>query len=219
MKNDSTLAHLRRLNPAPEVVSVDGAELYDRITSLPPDERLGARRSPRRRRVVLAAVALAAMAILATTAFALSNWFGDVVEPAVTKQEYKTAQRQLTLPPGATWPSLHVEPNSVTTRGGGGGSAVLIAMNAWECYWADAIRSGDPQAQQQAHVELNGLLQNNVLEAPEGAPEDYVPPNPPSVPYAVFAHDGGLEYIRSMYADAAGGKPHHLIQSCRANAP
>jgi hypothetical protein len=218
MRNDSALAHLRRLNPVPKAASVDGAELFERITSLPPDERLAARRPTYRRRIALVAVALAAMAILATTAFAVANWFGDAVEPAVTKQEYETAQGELTLPPGATWPSFRIVPNSVTSRGAGGGYAVLIAMNRWECYWVDAIRRGDEPAQERSHATLAGLLQNNVLEAPKGAPENYTPPNPPSVPYAVFAHDGGLDYIRGMYRDAASGDAKSLAQSCKANS-
>ena len=139
MKSDSTLAYLRRMNPLPQPAPVDGADLYDRITALPPDEQLTTRRpgtaggSPWRQ-------SLSPMALLATTAFALSGWFGDVVKPAVTKQEYKAAQGELTLPPGTTWPWLHVDPNSVTGRGAGGGHAVLIAMGSWECYWA--ARSG-----------------------------------------------------------------------------
>ena len=56
MKNDSTLAYLRRLNPVPEAASVDGAELFERITSLPRDERPAPRRSATRRRVALVAV-------------------------------------------------------------------------------------------------------------------------------------------------------------------
>jgi hypothetical protein len=218
MKNDSALAYLRRLNPVPEAPSVEGAELFERITSRPPDERLAARRSTHRRRVALAAVALVVMALLATTAFAVANWFADVVEPAVTKQEYEAAQAELTLPPGATWPSFRIVPNSVTSRGAGGGYAVLIAMNRWECYWVGAIRRGDEPAQQEAHATLTGLLRNNVLEAPKGAPENYAPPNPPSVPYAVFAHDGGLDYIRAMYRDAAAGDAKALAQSCKANS-
>ena len=66
---------------------------------------------------------------------------------------------------------------------------------------------------------LDALLANNILEAPAGAPEDYTPSNPPSVPYAIFAHDGGLDWIRATYAAAAAGHPRNLIQSCRANAP
>jgi hypothetical protein len=56
-----------------------------------------------------------------------------------------------------------------------------------------------------------------MIEAPAGAPEDWTLPNPPSVPYAIFAHDGGLDLIRGWYA-AAAGHPRNLIQSCRANA-
>ena len=82
-----------------------------------------------------------------------------------------------------------------------------------------AIRAGDVPAQRQAQVALNALLANNILEAPAGAPEDYTPPNPPSVPYAIFAHDGGLDRFRAAYAAAAAGRPQSLIKFCRANAP
>jgi len=218
MKNDSALAYLRRLNPVPQAASVDGAELFEQITSLPQDERAGARRSPNRRRIALVAVALAATAILATTAFAVANWFGDVVKPAVTKQEYKTAQSELTLPPGVTWPELNVDPNSVTSRGGGGSSAVMVAMGSWECYWADAIKSGDEQAQQRAHAELNSLFANHVVIAPAGASENWFPTDHP-FPVVAFADDGGYQYKQQMYADAAAGRPKSLLQSCRANGP
>ena len=218
MKNDSTLAYLRRLNPVSEAASVDGAELFERITSLPRDERPAPRRSATRRRVALVAVGLAVMALLATTAFAVANWFGDVVKPAVTKQEYKTAQSELTLPPGVTWPELNVDPDSVTSRGGGGSSAVMIAMGSWECYWADAIRSGDERAQQRAHAELNSLFANHVVIAPSGASENWFPTDH-AFPVVAIADDGGYQYKQEMYADAAAGRPKSLLQSCRANGP
>ena len=217
MKND-TLAHLRRLNPVPEAAPVDGAELFDRITSLPQDEPLRARRPQYRRRVALVAVGLAVMALLATTALAISGWFGDVVEPPVTRQEYKNAQDVLTLPPGATWPDLNVDPNSVTSRGGGGAMAVMIAMGSWECYWADAIRTGDQQAQQQAHAELDSLLADHAVIAPAGASENWAPTGHP-FPVVAFADDGGYQHKQEMYAAAAAGHPRDLIQSCRANGP
>jgi hypothetical protein len=218
MKNDSTLAYLRRMNPVPEAAFVDGAELFDRITSLPQAERPVARRASHRRRLALAAVALVVMALLATTAFAISGWFGDVVRPPVTKQEYRNAQDVLALPPGATWPKLNVDPNSVTSRGGGGAYAVTIAMGSWECYWVDAIKSGDQQGQQQAHAELDSLLADHAVIAPAGASENWAPTGHP-FPVVAFADDGGYQYKQQMYADAAAGKPHDLIQSCRANGP
>ena len=219
MKNDSTLAYLRRLNPVPQAASVDGAELFDQITSLPQDARSAPRRSGARRRVALVAVGLAVMAILATTAFAVANWFGDVVKPSVTRQEYRNAQDELALPPGATWPALNVDPNSVTSRGGGGSSAVMIAMSSWECYWVDAIKSGDEQAQQRAHAELSSLLANHVVIAPAGASENWSPSSSHSFPVAAFADDGGYQYKQQMYADAAAGRPRTLFQSCRVNGP
>ena len=219
MKNDSTLAYLRRLNPVPEAASGDGAKLFEQITSLPRDERLAPRRSTTRRRVALVAVGLALMALLATTALAISGWFGDVVKPPVTRQEYRNAQDELTLPPGGTWPRLNVDPNSVTSRGGGGSSAVMIAMGSWECYWVDAIKSGDQPAQQRAHAELSSLLANHVVIAPAGASENWSPSNSHSFPVAAFADDGGYQLKQQTYAEAAAGNPKNLIQSCRANGP
>jgi hypothetical protein len=166
------------------------------------------------------AVAVVTTIVLASTAYAVSNWvFRDAVGPDVTQAEYLAAQDELELPPGATWPSLHFEPNSVTGRGAGGGHAVLIAQNAWECYWAQAIRTGDAAAATRAHRELQGLLDHNILEAPVGAPEDWLPASPPNVPWVAFAHDGGLSWIRRGYALAAAGNATQIEQSCRANAP
>jgi hypothetical protein len=218
MKNDPTLAYLRRLNPVPEAASVQGGELFDRITSRPPDERLPARRPAYRRRIALVAVGLAVMALLATTALAISGWFGDVVKPPVTRQEYRNAQDVLTLPPGATWPELNLDPNSVTSRGGGGADAVMIAMGSWECYWVGAIRSGDEQAQQQAHAALTSLLADHAVIAPAGASENWSPTGH-AFPVVAFADDGGYQWKQKMYADAAAGHPRNLVQSCRANGP
>jgi hypothetical protein len=220
MKIDRTILRLRRANPYPRPATVEGTELFARITARPPDRRIARGATPRRRRVLVLAVSFGLMALLASTAYAISNWvFNSAVRPKVTKQEYRLAQHELTLPPGASWPKLHVDPNSVTSRGAGGGHAVLISQNAWECYWVKAISRGDTAGQQRAQTELDALLANNILVAPTGAPEDWTPPNPPQVPYAVFAHDGGLEWVRKTYALAAAGHPHRLAQTCRANAP
>jgi hypothetical protein len=221
--SESTYNRLRAANPVPFIEETDSLDLFRQITALAGDPRLD--NPPRkpfiRRRGVALAVAFAVAALLASTAVAISRLVGgDVVGPSVTRDEYLLAQHQLTLPPGATWPDIHFGPeNSVTPRGAGGGVAVLNAQNAWECYWVRAIRAGDVPAQRRAHAALSALLTNNILEAPPGAPEDYRPANPPSVPYAVFAHDGGLDWIRAAYAAAAAGHPRNLIQSCRANAP
>ncbi|MGH2637377.1 MAG: hypothetical protein ACRDHU_14695 [Actinomycetota bacterium] len=223
MSNDSTMARLRRANPVPEPPAADDSELFDRITALPQDAPASKRREgPSRRQrhgLVLVLAALIAV-LLASTAFAISQWLGgDVVEPPVTRQEFLDAQRHLDLPPGVVWPKIDVPDDSVTIRGGGGGAAVFIAMNAWECHWVDAIRGGDVAAGERAHDELNRLLANNVFEAPAGAPEGWVPSPLPSVPFAVFAADGGLDRTRRIYARAADGHPGGLAQSCRANAP
>ncbi len=223
MKSDSLLTRLQAANPEPLIVQTDSLDLFHGITALPADSRLTApRRKPffRRRGLTLAA-AFAVAALLASTAFAISRLvFDDVVGPDVTRAEYLAAQSHLELPPGATWPRYQMGPaNAVTNRGAGGGAAVLAAQNRWECYWARAIRTGDTAAQAQAHAALDNLLAHNILEAPAGASENWTPAIPPKMPYAVFSHDGGLDWIRATYAAAAAGHPRKLNQSCYANAP
>jgi hypothetical protein len=230
MSNRPIMSRLRRANPVPRPRDGDAADLFARITALPADPRLNGprRRHPlrRRRAVVLAFATLLLAALLASTAVAVSHWIGgDVVEAPVTRHEYLDAQKQLTLPPGVEWPDpleigLSSEPdNSVTSRGAGGSMAVLISMNAWECYWAEALRTGEGAAARRAQAKLNALLTNNVLEAPAGAHENWTPTPLPTVPFAVFAHDGGLDFVRGTYDQAAAGDPRGVAQSCRANAP
>jgi hypothetical protein len=218
MKTNATIVRLGRANPVALPTYMDTSDLFARITAFEPDPRLR-KRGARRRRVLVVAIALLVMALLASTAFAISGWLGDAVKPDATMQEYRAAQKELTLPPGSTWPPLHVQANSVTGRGAGGGHAVLIAQNAWECYWVRAIHDGDTAAQARAHSELDTLLANNVLVAPAGASENWTPPNPPDRPTATFAADGGLQWVRATYALAAAGHPQRLAESCRANSP
>lgn len=214
MNTDSVLLRVRAANPFPELgASVGDDELFERITAVRPEVRRRLRRP-----LVVFAVALVAVAVLASTAFAISEWLGgDVVKPDVTLAEYTQAQGELQLPPGYRWPVLHVQQNSVTTRGGGGSYAVLIAQNRWECYWAAAIGNGDVVAGKRAQAELESLLRNNVVVAPAGASENWAPPVAPGHPYAAFADDGGYEWKRRMYALAAAGHPQRLVGSCRAN--
>jgi hypothetical protein len=94
-----------------------------------------------------------------------------------------------------------------------------VAQNAWECYWVEAIKRNDAAAGQRAQDELNRLLANNIFVAPVGASENWAPTHPPSVPFVFFAHDGGLNWIRSAYKEAAAGNPQNLMDSCRANRP
>ena len=227
MSENSTIVRLRRANPVPETPAGEHSDLFDRITALPqgpPTRERRERRPWRRRRALVLVLAGAIAALVASTALGVglvSEWLGgDLVEPPVTRQEYLAAQKQLVLPPGVAWPPQDLAPddNSVTTRGAGGGRAVLIAMNAWECYWVDAIRRGDSRAGRRAQHELDGLLERNVVVAPEGAPEDWAPSPLPKVPTATFSHDGGLAWTRRNYTRAAAGDPTGIAQSCRANA-
>jgi len=208
------LTRLRSANPFAVSAIAGDAELFARITALPQEEPA---RTPRRG-VVAVAIAFAALALLASTAYAISSILGDAIGPRAVQSEYSAAQSQLQLPPGTTWPKLHLA-SGVTGKGAGYGHAVAIAQNAWECYWVHAIRTGDTAAGSRAHAELNAILANDVIVAPKNASENWTPPSPPDHPYAVFADDGGYQYLQKAYAQAAARHPQLLDDSCEANSP
>jgi hypothetical protein len=216
---DFAFDRLRAANPFAPATAVDAEGLFERITSAEPVRTLP--RSHRRfsRPVVALAVALALVAVLASTAFALSNWISSIIGPSEVNSEFAQAQSSLSLPPGYNWPSFNFPSNSVTSRGAGGSQAVTIAQTAWECYWLQSIRSHDIDAQRRANTALGGLMANNIVVAPSGASENWSPPQHAGKPIATFADDGGYQFKQRMYAQAAAGHPQLLEQSCRANAP
>lgn len=217
---DHTLNRLRAANPLAAGTTVDADALFETIVRTPPDRRLASarRRSPRRPVLVLVTAALVC-GLLASGAYAISGWFGHAIGGPTVRAEYAAAQKQLSMPPGYTWPALHWPANSVTSPGGGGAFAVSLDQDAWECYWVDSIHSGDVAAQQRAHAALDDLMKNHIVVAPAGAPENWSPPEALQTPLLAFADDGGYQYKQRMYAQAAAGRPQQLEQSCRANGP
>jgi hypothetical protein len=217
---DHTLNRLRAANPFPAGTSVNPEALFDAIVLSAPDSRLARKPRRSRRPVLVLVTAVLVCALLASGAYAISDgWFGHAIGGATVRAEYRDAQKQLAMPPGYTWPALHWPANSVTSPGGGGAFAVSIDQDAWECYWVDAIHSGDVAGQRKAQAALDGLMKNNIVVAPAGAPEDYSPPGATERPIVAFADDGGYQYKQRMYAEAAAGHPRQLEQSCRANGP
>jgi hypothetical protein len=202
-----SIARLAAANPVPPADDRFDPVLFASIVARP------RRRS---RTVYVVALAVVACGLFATGAVAVSGWFDDVVTPGVTAREYREAQAQLAVPPGFTWPARDFSAG-VTSAGGGGATAVLIAQGAWECYWTRALARGDVAAQRRAHAALLELLTANVVVKPAGLPEGAsVRSDRPTVAYA---DDGGIELKRQMYADAAAGNGALLAQSCRVNGP
>lgn len=216
---DHTLNRLSAANPFAVATAVDGEALFDRIVSSAGDRRLAGTPKRRRGRTFVLVTALVACGLLASAAYGISSLFGDVIGKAVVKAEYAKATKQLTLPPGYSWPKFSWPAHTVTSRGAGGGMAVGFDQGAWECYWVSAIHSGDGAAARRAHVALDDLMTKNSVIAPAGASENWSPPNAEDTPTQVFADDGGFQYKQRMYADAAAGKPELLEQSCRNNGP
>jgi hypothetical protein len=216
---DNTLQRLRAANQFPVATTADADLLFDRIVVAPPDRRLARRPRRRPRPVLVLVAAVVACGLLASAAYAISGWLGHIIDGPTVKAEYAAAQKQLTMPPGYAWPPLHWPKNAVTSRGGGGAMAVFVDQDAWECYWVDAIHSGDPAAQLRAKDALDDLMANHIVVAPAGAPEDYTPPQSSETPTGAFADDGGYQYKQRTYADAAAGKPKLLEESCIANGP
>ena len=216
---DHTMKRLRAANQVPVATTADADALFEQIVLGPPDRRLSHTPRRRRRPVLVLVAAVVACGLLASAAYAISGWIGHIIDGPTVKAEYAAAQKQLPVPPGFAWPSLNWPSNAVTSRGAGGAFAVSIDQAAWECYWVDAIHSGDAAAQRRAHNALDDLMTNHIVVAPAGAPEDYTPPQSSDTPTLAFADDGGYQFKQRMYAEAAAGKPKHLEQSCRANGP
>jgi hypothetical protein len=218
MTTASATDRLRAAKPQVPASSVDTATLLSRITSAAPDPRL--RESSRRhtRPLLVLVVALALVAVVASTALALSGWIGDIIGPSEVNSEFTKAESKLYLPPGYTLPKLNFPADSVTGRGAGGSYAVNMAQTAWECYWVQSIRQRDIAGEQTARAALNDLMTNHVVVAPKGASENWSPPKTGN-PLATYADDGGYQFKQRMYDQAATGQPQLLEQSCRANRP
>ena len=45
----------------------------------------------------------------------------------------------------------------------------------------------------------------------------WTPPNPPKAPYAVFADDGGYQWLQKAYAQAAAGNPQLIVDTKKAS--
>jgi hypothetical protein len=217
---NETMNRLRATNPFLATTAVDADVLFDQIVLAPADQRLA--RAPRRYRrpMLVLAAAVAVCGLLASAAYAISGLFGGhIIAGPTIQSEYTAAQKQLAVPPGYAWPPLNWPSNAVTSRGGGGAIAVYRDQDAWECYWVDAIHSGNVAAQRQSKAALDDLMRKNIVIAPDGSPEDYTPPQSFQRPTAAFADDGGYQYKQRTYAEAAAGHPRLLEQSCRANGP
>jgi hypothetical protein len=218
----------RLLRARPDVTdAIDRDALFAQIVATAQDHEQPQMSRSGRRRLAIGCIAVAVLCLTAGTAFAVTGfnlfgWHTDttiVNNPREWQRLYHDATRELTLPPGEHWPDRTLPPDSVTSRTGPAGTAVAISQTAWECYWVDAIRHGDGTAGQQAHAALDDLLAHHVLVAPPGSPENVAPPAGTKPPFEIYASDGGIQFVRKMYRDAAGGHPATLIQSCRANGP
>jgi hypothetical protein len=218
----------RLLRARPDVPdAIDRDALFAQIVATAQDYEQPQMSRSGRRRLAIGCIAVAVLCLTAGTAFAVTgfNLFGWHTDTTIVKNPrewqrlYHDATRELTLPPGEHWPDRTLPPDTVTSRTGPAGTAVAISQTAWECYWVGAIRHGDGTAGRQAHAALDDLLAHHIVVAPPGSPENVAPPAGTKPPFEIYASDGGIQFVRKMYRDAANGHPANLIQSCRANGP
>jgi hypothetical protein len=218
----------RLLRARPDIPdAIDRDALFAQIVATAQDHEQPQMSRSGRRRLAIGCIAAAVLCLTAGTAFAVTgfNLFGWHTDTTIVKNPrewqrlYHDATRELTLPPGEHWPDRTLPPDTVTSRTGPAGTAVAISQTAWECYWVGAIRRGDGTAGRQAHAALDDLLAHHILVAPPGSPENVAPPAGTRPPFEIYASDGGIQFVRKMYRDAANGHPANLIQSCRANGP
>jgi hypothetical protein len=223
----NSMERLRSARPALADSPIDSDALFAAITSTPRDRSFEPAPDQRRsrRRLLVAAVVAVALVLTAGTALAgpisqLLGWHEEtqlVNNPRQWRALYHAATRQLTLPPGQSWPYRTLAPNTTTGISEAGGMAVGISQARWECYWVKAIRDNDVPAQRQSQAALADIVAHHILVAPPGSSENVAPPAGSKPPFEIFASDGGIQYVKKMYADAAAGHPATLIQSCRAN--
>jgi hypothetical protein len=219
----NAMDRLRASRPASVPIEADREALFERIVATPPGGA-AARPPHRRRKLVLVAAVGLAVALTAGTAVAVSTnlfgWHTDntfIKDPRVWRQLYRDATHELRLPPGMAWPYRTLAPNTITNRSEPGGMAVGIAQTAWECYWTEAIRANDASAERSAQAALTDIVRHHVVVAPPGSPENVAPPAGTKPPFAIYASDGGIRYVKHNYALAAAGDPSGVAQSCRAN--
>jgi len=219
----NALDRLHASRPASVPIEAEREALFDRIVATPAG---GAPALPARRRrklVLVAAVGLAVVLTAGTAIAVTTNLFGwhtdntFIKDPRVWRKLYRDATHELRLPPGMAWPYRTLAPHTITNRSEPGGMAVGISQTAWECYWTEAIRAGDTQAQGSAWAALTDLVRHHIVVAPPGSPENVAPPAGTKPPFAIFASDGGIRYVKHNYALAAAGDPSGVAQSCRAN--
>jgi len=224
------MSHMERLrNAAPAAASpvLDREALFASIVARPGDPALATRvRRPRstRRKLTIAAIVIAIAALTAGTALATGflGWHDEtaiIQKPHRWQALYRAATRKLTLPPGETWPDRTLPPHTITGISQPSGVAVFISQLRWECYWGEAIRSNDGAGQRLAQAALADIVANHVLVAPAGSSENVAPPsNLNGGPFEIYADDGGFQFVKKAYADAAAGKPAMLFQICRINS-
>jgi len=219
----NALDRLHASRPASVPIEADREALFDRIVATPAGGA-PARPARRRRKLVLVAAVGLAVVLTAGTAIAVTTnlfgWHTDntfIKDPRVWRKLYRDATHELRLPPGMAWPYRTLAPHTITNRSEPGGMAVGISQTAWECYWTEAIRAGDRQAQGSARAALTDLVRHHIVVAPPGSPENVAPPAGTRPPFAIFASDGGIRYVKHNYALAAAGDPSGVAQSCRAN--
>ena len=163
------LRRLRDADPAEAMPPQDPASRDALRRALVSGARTSAARAPRpllRRRLSIAAAAIAAILVLGGSAYGASvilDWPaplppGHGLTALQVQRQYDVWRTKIELPPGATWQKKLLLPTD-TTYGSreGAAQAVTQAMGAWAVEWQTAAEAGDRQRVETAMSQLASL--------------------------------------------------------------
>ena len=142
---------------------------------------------------------------------------------AVFAREWTDATAALDLPPGVAWPKQTAPADTIFGTGRGGlaeSMAVGFALTSWQCELVRADGQHDRAAVAAAASALNTLIDNNIVEVPEGTPEDGAAPS--DIPGPIAQYAPGDESVKTMFkrqvANGVAGDVTDLRSSCQANS-
>ena len=175
--SDQLIETLRAADPARRMPAESAAAreatresvLASRADTAPRAHSLPAPRSALRRRLVVVALAAALLiVVIPSAAWAYFSYFGD---RETVLDEYHAAQKQMSLPAGATWKEPDLPADAVYGSRAGYIAAWAQSTDAWLREWVAARDAGDASRQQDAITAVDRQISLMPLHK-DGDPEE-----------------------------------------------